>query len=315
MEELPLADACPICGNPARFGIIGDSQQAECPRCSRYRISRTASTSIGERSSTFRGRMNASSWIYEARNPVIDSSLIEQLFNLPTPTVGSKALKLLAHFAELEPTPGRVIRFAPETDLAAQAASWSEDRDEVLYLLQVYLQDTQRAVMPAIGEGGSGYIAFLISPAGWALLEESRRALGRSSDGFVAMSFATELRPTRDALLAGIRAAGWVPIIIDREEFTDKVDDEIVARIRQCRFVVADMTNQRQNVYFEAGYAEGLGKPIVWSCRQDQLEGLHFDVRQYNFIGWRPDALNELSERVKNRIGHVLGWGPQLGTH
>jgi hypothetical protein len=42
----------------------------------------------------------------------------------------------------------------------------------------------------------------------------------------------------------------------------------------------------RGGVYFEAGFAMGLGLPVFWTCRQDDLDKLHFDIRQYNCIDW-----------------------------
>lgn len=58
------------------------------------------------------------------------------------------------------------------------------------------------------------------------------------------------------------------------------------------------------------GFALGLGLPVIWLCREDELAGVHFDNRQYNFILWQPDALDELERRLKNRIEATLGHGP-----
>jgi nucleoside 2-deoxyribosyltransferase len=52
-------------------------------------------------------------------------------------------------------------------------------------------------------------------------------------------------------------------IRVDREHFGDRIDDRIIAEIRRCRFIVADFTGQRGGVYFEAGFALGLGKPVI----------------------------------------------------
>ena len=64
----------------------------------------------------------------------------------------------------------------------------------------------------------------------------------------------------------------------------------------------------RGGVYFEAGFALGLGLQVIWVCRQDQVELMHFDTRQYNHIAWSdPD---DLYKRLKNRIVALLGVGP-----
>jgi hypothetical protein len=72
--------------------------------------------------------------------------------------------------------------------------------------------------------------------------------------------------------------------------------------------VVADFTGHRGGVYYEAGYAAGRGLPIVWTCRRDDINNLHFDIRQYNCIDWTEPS--ELAKRLRVRIEAVLGDGP-----
>ena len=90
----------------------------------------------------------------------------------------------------------------------------------------------------------------------------------------------------------GIIASGMTPLMINRKEHVERIDDQIMLEIRKSRFVVADFTGHRSGVYFEAGFAIGLGIPVVWTCRKDELNTLHFDIRQYNMIDWQtPDEL------------------------
>ena len=61
---------------------------------------------------------------------------------------------------------------------------------------------------------------------------------------------------------------------------------EIIARIKESRFVVADVTQHRNGVYFEGGYAMGMGLPVIWMCHQDDLQKMHFDTSHLNHIVW-----------------------------
>jgi nucleoside 2-deoxyribosyltransferase len=96
---------------------------------------------------------------------------------------------------------------------------------------------------------------------------------------------------------------------VDRVEHIGKIDDEIIAQIRRSRFVVADFTGHRAGVYFEAGFALGLNLPVIWSCRRDHIDELHFDIRQFNCIDWTEPA--ELTDRLWKRIEAVVGPGPR----
>jgi hypothetical protein len=244
-------------------------------------------------------------------NPDLTIALLPALEALPALTVGDKGKRLLLHLARGGTNPARLISF-PYNDLSLQAAAWAEDEDELVYILESYLEHQEHAIGPTsnYSEGVGGDIQ--ISPRGWQLVEEYRSANPRSESGFVAMAFGNSMLPTRAAIMAGIEGARFRPVVIDREEFTGKIDDEILSQIRQSRFVVADFTGQRQNVYYEAGFAEGLGIRVIWTIKKPDLDNLHFDVRQFNFIDWEDGALDKLTERVANRIGRVIGLGPVL---
>ena len=112
----------------------------------------------------------------------------------------------------------------------------------------------------------------------------------------------------------GIEDAGYNPLPINRKEHINKIDDEIIAEIRRSRFVVADFTHgdtgARGGVYYEAGFAHGLNIPVIFTCRKDVLEDIHFDTRQYNHIPWEPEKLVEFRKALADRISAVIGDGP-----
>ena len=122
------------------------------------------------------------------------------------------------------------------------------------------------------------------------------------------MWFSPEVRPLwTEVIEPAIRLAGYEPIRIDSKQHNGKIDDEIMASIRSARFVVADFTGNRGGVYYEAGFAHGLGLPVIFMCKEG--DELHFDVRQYNCIFWKVDELVGAQERVTNRILATLGQG------
>ena len=113
-----------------------------------------------------------------------------------------------------------------------------------------------------------------------------------------------------------ITKARFEPIRIDQKEHTNKIDDEIIAEIRRARFVVADFTHgedgARGGVYYEAGFAHGLGIKVIFTCREDQIDDLHFDTRQFNHITW--NTPEELKEKLTHRISAVFGDGPKKNS-
>ena len=126
----------------------------------------------------------------------------------------------------------------------------------------------------------------------------------------------TFVRPAwEDAIKPGIEEAGYEAVRIDRKEHVNKIDDEIIAELRRARFVVADFTHgdagPRGGVYYEAGFAHGRDIPVIFSCRKDAIEKVHFDTRQYNHIVWEAEKLDEFRDRLTKRICAVIGDGPR----
>jgi hypothetical protein len=59
-------------------------------------------------------------------------------------------------------------------------------------------------------------------------------------------------------------------------------------------------TGQRNGVYFEAGFAYGLGRKVIWMCNKAEKDDLHFDTRQFNHIMYTD--LEEASKQLTDRI-------------
>ena len=123
---------------------------------------------------------------------------------------------------------------------------------------------------------------------------------------FVAMWFDTELDSAwRDGFYPALKGDCQLdPVRLDLVHHNEKICDRILAEIRQAHFVVADFTGHRGGVYFEAGFALGLGRPAIWTCPDDHLGAAHFDTRQYNHIAWSQpaDLRVKLRDRVKATI-------------
>lgn len=158
----------------------------------------------------------------------------------------------------------------------------------------------------------------VVTVRGYARLEELEKGHAASLTAFVAMWFDESMN---DVWWLGVRpaieAAGYRPLRIDQEEHIDKIDDRIIGEIRRCRFVVADftqgMSGARGGVYYEAGFAQGLDLPVIFTCREDSLCKVHFDTRQYNHLVWEDPE--DLRERLEKRICAVIGDGPLRGEN
>jgi nucleoside 2-deoxyribosyltransferase len=138
---------------------------------------------------------------------------------------------------------------------------------EVHFFLQ-YLEEKGLIKLSA----AMGYYGATLKPAAFIYAEEHEAKYALSSRCFVAMWFNDKVQLAwQEGIEPAIRRAGYEPFRIDRHEHVNRIDDEILAQIRTSRFLVADFTSEpekpRGGVYFEAGFALGLDKPVIWTAQ------------------------------------------------
>jgi hypothetical protein len=163
---------------------------------------------------------------------------------------------------------------------------------------------------------GSSYIAEIsVTAKGFDRIYELGKVNPTSHQAFVAMWFDSSLDNIYEkGVKRAIEDAGYDSKRIDKKEFLGKIDDEIIAEIRRSRFLVADFTGFRTGVFYEAGFAYGLGIPVIFTCKEDYKDKIkeHFDTRQYKHITWKDE--NDLYTQLLNTIGasSSIGWGSQV---
>ena len=71
-------------------------------------------------------------------------------------------------------------------------------------------------------------------------------------------------------------------------------------QIRDSAFVIVDLTHDNSGAYWEAGYAEGLGKPVISICEEEKFREAqsHFDTNHSTTVLWHPDRGDEFSRSL-----------------
>lgn len=121
---------------------------------------------------------------------------------------------------------------------------------------------------------------------------------------FIAMSFDSIMEKVREQIKKAVDDSGYIPVLIDEAEYNNQIVPEIYKAIEESRFVIADLTKQRNGVYYEAGYAVGAGKELILCCEASERNVIHFDVAQINTILWKneKDLYKKLRERIQATI-------------
>ena len=232
--------------------------------------------------------------------------------------VSERARRLMEVIGRWSTSIGRNIQFSlggpgedPRKKNGQMALAWSESTtgDELTYLCE-YLAN--KGWIEVKRHPTDPLYSVVVTVEGYAAIEVPPRS--ESNKVFVAMWLDQSMdKVYEQGIKPGIEDAGYEAFRIDRDPTVDKIDDAIMASIRGCRFLVADFTHgsdgARGGVYFEAGFARGLGIEVVSTCRTDCLEGIHFDTRQYYHLGWEENELDKLRSEIAERIHARLGPG------
>ncbi len=165
------------------------------------------------------------------------------------------------------------------------------------------------------------HIESRITAKGWLRVDELRRSKEAGDMAFIAVWFDRCTEDYRKAACVAVEGCGYKAVIVNQEEFNGFIMDKVVSLIRQSRFVIADFTCRpeakeegdqkvrrgvRGGVYWEAGMAFGMDKPVIHTCEdhKDAKNRIHFDVDQYSTIRWKADNLGteigDLSAHVPN---------------
>ena len=296
---------CPLCDRDAQRFSPEEGYTFDCKHCGKFNISIELEQDMESIKDIFDNRHLLSGmtrWNTELklkRIILMTTNVKGFISNYSTLGVSDKTRKLLEYMKLKTRFPGDGVEISLDSDFPV---AFCKNPNEFSYYLKFLRESelvTQSADTPLC----------TITPKGWTWLDEQSLTNVDSSKVFVAMWFDESLWPAYDeGIEPGVTSAGYDPIRIDREEHVNRIDDEIIAEIRQSRFLVADFTGQRHGVYFEAGFAMGLGIPVIWLCHKDDVDNLHFDTRQYNHIVWKKPE--DLQEQLRNRILAVIGEGP-----
>ncbi len=146
--------------------------------------------------------------------------------------------------------------------------------------------------------------SYRISAKGWETISEVEHHNETNNQGFMAMSFSEETRSISDSFKKAIKRCGYVPKRIDEKEHNKQIVPEILFEISRSKFVVVDITYPNYGAYYEAGYAEALGKEVIICCRDTDFKP-HFDIAQKSAIVWKDE--DDLEERLYRRIEATVG--------
>ncbi len=303
---------CPICTSPSQISKGNDfALFVVCPNCGRYNFHDLLLANVQLLSED--GKTELSHWIRAAYDTDPSHSVrlwkdtIQAHKNVGRVSPNEQANRLITWLGNqlrdysdskpLEPTPLRAIMGAKTAKTVLAIAEELRDTG-TLKLFQ--------------GNPPGASLTF----EGWHRYEALKSGQISSKRAFMAMAFGEDALDNiyRDCFQPAVAQAGFELVRADDYPEAGLIDNKIRVEIRKSRFVVADLTTNSLGAYFEAGFAEGLGRPVFYTCEKSDLEEkrVHFDTRNHLIVPWTRDTLANAAADLTNAIRNTLPSEAQL---
>jgi nucleoside 2-deoxyribosyltransferase len=236
---------------------------------------------------------------------VLNNEILEQIIReaIYPKTPEDKINYLLNHLHSLQDYEGSRIDF-PKNEENQDLANrlYFKNYQEMAFYLFTLKNKGLINGLDVSTRDGSGLAGIKLTYEGLSKVIELSENGTHSDRCFVAMSFSASQNETRIAIKKAIRDAGYDPVLIDEQHIDSDVtiNDALISEIRKSKFVVADFTEHKHGVYFEAGFALGLKRPVIYLCEGEDFKNTHFDTNHYPHIIY--NNLGELKEKLTTKI-------------
>jgi hypothetical protein len=258
-------DDCPACGSPhqrATRRADGDLDVA-CGNCGEHRLDAALPAFAAGLSAVDRGRL-AHALRQLAAGRRLDPAFARELIARTGLPPAQEQLDLLLMHVAATQRPGEARSlYAHELRATVGATDSAEAR--------WVLDEAQRAGWLVAPEGirpsAYGWVleSATLSLAGWQRHAELLRSGAKSRHAFMAMKFGDAQLDAlyRHHLKSAVARTGFdLRTTHDDHQTAGSIDNRMRVELRTSRFVVCDLTHGNRGAYWEAGFAEGLGRPV-----------------------------------------------------
>jgi hypothetical protein len=188
-------------------------------------------------------------------------------------------------YVEKKGTPDETINWRYDSDLKDALRKQSKDITEQMFAEALNLIEGRSYVEKrrSLIEKERGKYSFFICPFDNAEVDHNYE--------FV-------IKPAIEKLQFSVQRA-------DEIAHTRTITDVIISAINRSRFVIADLTEERPNCYYEVGYAHSQRKPVIILAKEGTAR--HFDLAAHKWIYWSnyKDLKNKFEKEIQGLLNEL----------
>jgi len=238
---------------------------------------------------------------------LLDQELVSNIINRSPPTPAEQADNFVIWIGD-NTNHGR--HYIPVNKFSVPAIIGSITPEEFSFVFEHLKNQKIIEHKNATGRGNTDFADVTLSFSGWEYYFELKRGKKDSRRAFMAMEYGdTELdKIFADVFKPAVKETGYDLFrLIDRPK-AGLIDDRLRVEIKTSRFLIADLTHENAGAYWEAGYAEGLGKPVIYTCKEEKFEEekTHFDTNHHLTVLWNMKSTGDAAKELKATIRATL---------
>ena len=303
---------CIICGTPgtSRTATL-QAARYDCPRCGSFILASDAELAL--ESAIAQVPLRASLMSHALRrtpttgtmHPIKQGELSAfwSAARLPTPL--EQADRLILFIGDNQPTPDDWVEITPLALSALLGIAITSDKGWAWLNGQLKPKELYN-----LKESQNGKIRLRLSMEGWKKHGALKKERNESRTAFMAMKFGEpELdRAVAEYFKPAVKRAGFELRILTDQQPAGLIDDQLRAALLSTRFVVADLTHGSSGAYWEAGFAEGRGIPVIYTCERTAWneKKTHFDTNHMATIIWDESELVRAADSLTAMIRATL---------
>lgn len=295
-----MTEKCPLCGSDLLTSQPSQNTFGHfynCPQCGRFTTcSDVLGRDIENNTHIIAGYLITNNRQNKGKPFELSDQNVERILNHPSVPrrLIEKADRILTYCYEKTDNLGAIVPI-DEHEIYFSFVKNQEEFHGILEELE------KEQYLEAIGITDENEYRIKLSFKGKTRAEELIRINAISKRVFVAMQFSDEMLDLFERTIKPTCAEmGYEAFHVGKIEHNNDINDEIIAGIKASRFVIADFSDNNYGAYFEAGYAQGMGLPVIRICKKERLKGIHFDVNHYSMVLWENDK--SLQDGLRNRI-------------
>lgn len=310
--DMDTLENCPICDRKISPAEKDNSRMytVNCPRCTIFSISHMCMAAadmrakIKDHSAALSGLSRELHSSDREAMKILTTNIDELAGDYLVPDtddIERKAEKLLRELKLRSGTYGATILLQVDRDLSIAYAQDVHEFSGIVRLL------ADSGMISIETKTNLGYHVSL-SARGWTKITSLlKNRPNNSTQAFVAIWFHDQMNASAKAICNAITTSGYIPMCIKDEHFSGRIMDKALGEIRSSKFLVVDLTGQRASVFFEAGFAHGIGLDIIYVYRDEpEVDSpLDFYVKHYQCYRYKDSS--ELEEIVTNVIKARIG--------